>query len=84
MKGNCYGNSTTCGLLILKIIGCYICEATVTYTTSIESVPELKLFYPDDTGLVMCKTLYSGIMACINGMDVQDDIDKDIQDDIDT
>ena len=47
-------------------------------------MPELKLFYPDDTGLVMYKTLYSGIMACINGMDVQDDIDTDIQDDIGT
>ena len=70
VKGNCCKALTTRGLLVQKCIGCYICEMTITFTTDIESVPELTIICPDDTGPVSCGSLCTSISACIHSMDL--------------
>ena len=57
VKGSCCKALTMCGLLVQKCIGCYICEITITFTIDIESVPELTIICPDDTGPVSCESL---------------------------
>ena len=70
VKGSCCEALKTCGLLVQKSLGCYICEMTITFTTDIASVPEFTIICPDDNGPVSCESLCTSISACIYGMDV--------------